>query len=227
MGAWALGRAHRLVAKRRQDGVPLEQTPFGRRSVSSERVPSFADLSYAPAARRFDMGERDHFVGLVMAWPRWGRCCRSGASVRRTSCAPPSRAGCRPDSWTGSRRRAPMPRHVSAGCASARMPTTTRRMWNASSRPSRGRCGGRPGLALSGGGRRARLPREPTRQSPRSRLMRSQAALISATFVVARLTNSSGTPREARLSGWFSRIRRFQAARTSSLLACRVRPRTG
>jgi selenocysteine lyase/cysteine desulfurase len=67
---WVLGpygRAFLYVAKRRQDGVPLEQTPFGRKSVSSERVPYFADLAYAPTARRFDMGERDHFIGLDMA----------------------------------------------------------------------------------------------------------------------------------------------------------------
>jgi len=67
---WVLGpygRAFLYVAKRRQEGVPLEQTPFGRRSVSSERVPYFADLAYAPTARRFDMGERDHFIGLDMA----------------------------------------------------------------------------------------------------------------------------------------------------------------
>jgi selenocysteine lyase/cysteine desulfurase len=67
---WVLGpygRAFLYIAKRRQDGVPLEQTPFGRKSVSSERVPYFADLDYAPTARRFDMGERDHFIGLDMA----------------------------------------------------------------------------------------------------------------------------------------------------------------
>ncbi len=67
---WVLGpygRAFIYIAKRRQDGVPLEQTPFGRKSVSSERVPYFADLEYAPTARRFDMGERDHFIGLDMA----------------------------------------------------------------------------------------------------------------------------------------------------------------
>jgi selenocysteine lyase/cysteine desulfurase len=67
---WVLGpygRAFLYVAKRRQDGVPLEQTPFGRKAVSSERVPYFADLAYAPTARRFDMGERDHFIGLDMA----------------------------------------------------------------------------------------------------------------------------------------------------------------
>lgn len=67
---WVLGpygRAFAYIAKRRQDGVPLEQTPFGRRSVSSERVPYFADLAYVQNARRFDMGERDHFIGLDMA----------------------------------------------------------------------------------------------------------------------------------------------------------------
>lgn len=67
---WVLGpygRAFMYIAKRRQDAVPLEQTPFGRRAVSSERSPYFADLAYAPTARRFDMGERDHFIGLEMA----------------------------------------------------------------------------------------------------------------------------------------------------------------
>ena len=59
---------------------------------------------------------------------------------------------------------------------------------------------------------------------PRSRLILSQAALICATCSVARLTNSCGTPREAKLSGWFSRISLRQARRTSSSLACRVRP---
>ena len=72
------------------------------------------------------------------------------------------------------------------------------------------------GESRSPGGRR--------HQIPRSRLMRSQAALISATFAEARFTNSSGTPREARLSGWFSRINCFQAARTCSSEASRVSP---
>ncbi|MBR0682513.1 aminotransferase class V-fold PLP-dependent enzyme [Roseomonas eburnea] len=67
---WVLGpygRAFIYIAKRHQDGVPLEQTGFGRRGVQNDRVPYLADLSYAPTARRFDMGERDHFVGLEMA----------------------------------------------------------------------------------------------------------------------------------------------------------------
>jgi selenocysteine lyase/cysteine desulfurase len=67
---WVLGpygRAFAYVAKRRQGGVPLEQTAFGRKGVAAERVPYFADLSYVDSARRYDMGERDHFVGLEMA----------------------------------------------------------------------------------------------------------------------------------------------------------------
>jgi selenocysteine lyase/cysteine desulfurase len=61
------GRAFLYVAKRRQDGVPLEQTSYGRRAISSERAPYFGDLAFVAGARRFDMGERDHFVSLEMA----------------------------------------------------------------------------------------------------------------------------------------------------------------
>lgn len=67
---WVLGpygRAFLYVAKRRQEGVPLEQTSYGRRGVAAERTPYFSDLSYVDGARRFDMGERDHFISLEMA----------------------------------------------------------------------------------------------------------------------------------------------------------------
>ncbi len=67
---WVLGpygRAFLYVAKRWQGGVPLEQTGAARRRVSSEAVPYLADLDYAEGAQRFDMGERDHLVGLEMA----------------------------------------------------------------------------------------------------------------------------------------------------------------
>jgi selenocysteine lyase/cysteine desulfurase len=67
---WVLGpygRAFLYVAKRHQDGVPLEQTAFGRRAVAAERAPYLADTRYVAGARRFDMGERDHFVSLEMA----------------------------------------------------------------------------------------------------------------------------------------------------------------
>jgi selenocysteine lyase/cysteine desulfurase len=67
---WLLGpygRAFLYVAKRHQNGIPLEQTSSGRRDVRAENAVYFADLSYVPDARRFDMGERDHFISLEMA----------------------------------------------------------------------------------------------------------------------------------------------------------------
>jgi selenocysteine lyase/cysteine desulfurase len=68
---WLLGpygRAFLYVAKRHQrGGVPLEQTASGRLAVNAERIPYFADLSYRPDARRFDMGERDYLITLEMA----------------------------------------------------------------------------------------------------------------------------------------------------------------
>jgi len=67
---WLLGpygRAFLYVARRHQDGIPLEQTSAGRRGVNAEASVYFADLDYAGGARRFDMGERDHFISLEMA----------------------------------------------------------------------------------------------------------------------------------------------------------------
>jgi selenocysteine lyase/cysteine desulfurase len=67
---WVLGpygRAFLYIARRHQDGEPLEQTAYGRRAISSERAPYMKDTSYTSGARRFDMGERDHFVSLEMA----------------------------------------------------------------------------------------------------------------------------------------------------------------
>jgi selenocysteine lyase/cysteine desulfurase len=67
---WVLGpygRAFVYVAKRHQDGVPLEQTSFGRRNVKAENPIYFADARYLPDARRYDMGERDHFISMEMA----------------------------------------------------------------------------------------------------------------------------------------------------------------
>jgi selenocysteine lyase/cysteine desulfurase len=67
---WVLGpygRAFLYIAKRRQDSVPLEQTGFGRRGVSAESTPYMRDTAYVAGARRFDMGERDHFISLEMA----------------------------------------------------------------------------------------------------------------------------------------------------------------
>jgi selenocysteine lyase/cysteine desulfurase len=67
---WVLGpygRAFMYVARRHQDGVPLEQTAPARRNVNAENNVYFADLRYLPDARRFDMGERDHFISMEMA----------------------------------------------------------------------------------------------------------------------------------------------------------------
>jgi selenocysteine lyase/cysteine desulfurase len=67
---WLLGpygRAFLYIAKRHQDTVPLEQTSHGRQSVRADAVTYLADTRYLTDARRFDMGERDHFVSLEMA----------------------------------------------------------------------------------------------------------------------------------------------------------------
>jgi selenocysteine lyase/cysteine desulfurase len=67
---WVLGpygRAFVYVARRHQNGTPLEQTAFGRRNVKAENPVYFADTRYLPDARRYDMGERDHFISMEMA----------------------------------------------------------------------------------------------------------------------------------------------------------------
>ena len=67
---WLLGpygRAFLYVARRHQGGIPLEQTSFGRRNVRAENAVYFTDVSYVADARRFDMGERDHFISMEMA----------------------------------------------------------------------------------------------------------------------------------------------------------------
>ncbi len=67
---WVLGpygRAFLYVAKRWQDGVPIEQAGSGRRAISSERAPYMRDAGYVANARRYDMGERDHYISLEMA----------------------------------------------------------------------------------------------------------------------------------------------------------------
>jgi selenocysteine lyase/cysteine desulfurase len=67
---WVLGpygRAFMYVAKRRQNGVPLEQISGSRKAVSAEDTVYFRDIAYVEGARRYDMGERDHFISLEMA----------------------------------------------------------------------------------------------------------------------------------------------------------------
>jgi selenocysteine lyase/cysteine desulfurase len=61
------GRAFMYVARRHQGGLPLEQTPHGRNAVRAENDVYFADTRHVARAERFDMGERDHFIGLEMA----------------------------------------------------------------------------------------------------------------------------------------------------------------
>jgi selenocysteine lyase/cysteine desulfurase len=67
---WLLGpygRAFLYIARRLQNGIPLEQTAYGRRDIRSDGEIYFADLSYVAGAKRFDMGERDHFISMEMA----------------------------------------------------------------------------------------------------------------------------------------------------------------
>jgi len=67
---WVLGpygRAFMYVAKRRQNGVPLEQISGSRKAVSAEDTIYFRDTAYVEGARRYDMGERDHFISMEMA----------------------------------------------------------------------------------------------------------------------------------------------------------------
>src|SRR4029077_16246919 len=106
---WLLGpygRAFVYVAKRHQDGVPLEQTAFGRRDVKAENPIYFADTRYLADARRFDMGERDHFISLEMAavgmemmasWGTGAVVARLSALTRRMSCGLTSSNALRPD----------------------------------------------------------------------------------------------------------------------------------
>jgi selenocysteine lyase/cysteine desulfurase len=67
---WLLGpygRAFLYVAERHQDGIPLEQTAYGRRDVRADNAVYLADTRYVSDAQRFDMGERDHFISMEMA----------------------------------------------------------------------------------------------------------------------------------------------------------------
>jgi selenocysteine lyase/cysteine desulfurase len=94
---WVLGpygRAFIYVAKRHQNGVPIEQTAFGRRNVKAENPVYFADTRYLPDARRYDMGERDHFISMEMAslgmemmaaWGQGAVVARLAALTRRIS----------------------------------------------------------------------------------------------------------------------------------------------
>ncbi len=65
LGPYGLGFLY--VAPHRQDGRPLEQHNYGRAgSQNSPGQRSFGD-QFAPGARRYDMGERSHFIHLPIA----------------------------------------------------------------------------------------------------------------------------------------------------------------
>jgi selenocysteine lyase/cysteine desulfurase len=67
---WLLGpygRAFLYIGTHHQDGIPLEQTSYGRLSVKAEQDIYFSDTGYVDGARRFDMGERDFFISMEMA----------------------------------------------------------------------------------------------------------------------------------------------------------------
>ena len=163
---WLIGpyaRAFLYVAKRHQDGIPLEQTSYGRRAVRAEQDVYFTDTRYVGDARRFDMGERDHFISMEMAaigmemMAQWGRpaiverlamlTARLAEGLRGSGVDIPDarvRAphilslafpeACRMAWWRNSPPRTFSSPRASAACASARMFITTRRTSIASSR---------------------------------------------------------------------------------------------
>jgi hypothetical protein len=59
-------RCCHYIARRHQDGLPLEQTGYGRRAISSDRLGYMRDTGFVRGARRFDKGERNHFISLEM-----------------------------------------------------------------------------------------------------------------------------------------------------------------
>jgi selenocysteine lyase/cysteine desulfurase len=151
---WLLGpygRAFLYVAKRRQDGVPLEQTSYGRRAITSERETYYRDVEFVAGARRFDMGERDHFISLEMASigmeliAQWGLRRRRGAARRAHRAA---------GGWAARLRRG-HPRRRGARAAYPEPAVC-------------GRHAGRPDRAAGGGAGLCRAPgRTPARQPAR------------------------------------------------------------
>ena len=68
---WLLGpygRAFIYIARRHQDGIPLEQTSFGRRDVRAENDVYFADLRYVPDAGASTWASA--IISFRWRWPR-------------------------------------------------------------------------------------------------------------------------------------------------------------
>ena len=87
---WVLGpygRAFLYVAKRWQNGTSIEQAASQRRALSSERTPYMRDTAYVTTARRYDMGERDHFISLEMASVGMEMVAQWGAMRSANGCA--------------------------------------------------------------------------------------------------------------------------------------------
>ena len=83
---WLLGpygRAFLYIAKRHQDGIPLEQTALRPPQRARREEVYFADLRYVADARRFDMGERDHFISHGNGGDRHGDDGGMGRGGRR------------------------------------------------------------------------------------------------------------------------------------------------
>ncbi len=171
---WLLGpygRAFLYIARRHQGGIPLEQTSSGRRDVRAENAVYFADPGYVADARRFDMGERDHFISMEMAsigmemMAEWGASAivqrllmlteRIAAGLRGIGVSVPEarlraphilslgfKEGHAGGPRRGTRRaRASTSRRASAACASRLTSITTRPMPTASWRLWAGDCG--------------------------------------------------------------------------------------
>ncbi len=164
---WVLGpygRAFMYVAKRHQNGVPLEQTAPARKAVAAEDTIYFRDLAYADGARRYrhgrarpfhfhgdgrrrhgddgGLGQRPDFGAAFHAdrpagrWARQhGRAC-DRQEAAGPACAQPSvpQGHGAGSAAKSSRPRMSTPRRGSAVSGSARTSTTTSRMSIASSK---------------------------------------------------------------------------------------------
>ena len=67
MAARTLWAGLPVCRQRHQDEVPLEQTELRPPRRARRAVPTLPTRATSPDARRFDMGERDHFISLEMA----------------------------------------------------------------------------------------------------------------------------------------------------------------